>query len=305
MRKKLIISEKEKRNILKLYNLLNEQRPISLPKYQPSDSYKVDPNYDSQKAMSQLRAATTPSEINIPNDKGSPSQEFITQNETIRSFISNLSIPFFWKIPLHFMTLRTKPLKNDEVPPEVINTFSKILCEKSIRKGSCDPSEWKGVSEKVFPKEDDKNSFFYADATYYFSESPTYKSSTNLNDQSEPIKNICLTIGRANVKKEGNNWVIDDKFDFDNRLDNNKWLKVDNPLKENSLVLKLFDMLKIFSFGYIGVVRGFIEWILGRGPQNGFEMALSQYHNLGYKGYNNNWTIPIGNCKCNKTQSTK
>ena len=61
MSKSLLISEEEKFSILNLYNILSEQKPTptQLPKYTPSDGYKVDPNYDSQKAMSQLRAAPT------------------------------------------------------------------------------------------------------------------------------------------------------------------------------------------------------------------------------------------------------
>ena len=60
MSKRLLISEEEKSSILNLYNILSEEKPKpKLPIYIPSDGYKVDPNYDSQKAMSQLRAAPT------------------------------------------------------------------------------------------------------------------------------------------------------------------------------------------------------------------------------------------------------
>lgn len=61
MSKRLLISEEEKSSILNLYNILSEEKPTptQLPKYTPTGGYKVDPNYDSQKAMSQLRAAPT------------------------------------------------------------------------------------------------------------------------------------------------------------------------------------------------------------------------------------------------------
>ena len=61
MSKRLLISEEEKSTIFNLYNILSEEKPTPtpLPKYTPTGGYKVDPNYDSQKEMSKIGAATT------------------------------------------------------------------------------------------------------------------------------------------------------------------------------------------------------------------------------------------------------
>ena len=53
-------------------------------------------------------------------------------------------VPYYIYYVLRFILLKYEPVTNAEVPPDVINTLSDILCEKSKRMGTCDPNMWTG-----------------------------------------------------------------------------------------------------------------------------------------------------------------
>lgn len=103
-------------------------------------------------------------------------------------------VPYFYYYVLRFILLKYEPVKNSEIPPNVINTLSDMLCEKSKRMGTCDPNMWTG---KDLKGNDNKNYFGYSDATSMYSKSPTYNSETvELNSQPTVIKNIAWTLGQ-------------------------------------------------------------------------------------------------------------
>jgi hypothetical protein len=209
-------------------------------------------------------------------------EKLISYREKILKKIYN-SLPYHYYYVFRFMLLKYEPVTNNEVPIEVINTASDMLCEKSKRMGSCNPNDWHGMDCQ---KNNNKNTFTYCDSTSMYSKSPTYGSSSiNLSGQPTKIKNVCWTLGRANVQQQGNNWVVNDPFDFDNVMHKHKFMQSDN----------------FFKVG-VNIVAGFVRAVLGTvGIGNfsaGVEQILTQLHALGYPGFTSKWTIPMGNCKC-------
>lgn len=185
---------------------------------------------------------------------------------------------------MRFAKLTTSPLTEKELRSDTIQTLSNILCEKSNRMKTCDPSMWTGKDPKG---NSNKNYLGYLDYSSLYSKSPefdpSFKKSSFSYSQPRAIKELMLTLGQASVQKQGNSWVVTDTYNFDNILRAKPWLKVPST----------------FNFLHAFAVAGW-DLIRGRAPVKGAEEILSQYHNFGYPGYKTKLIIPMGSCKCGK-----
>lgn len=212
------------------------------------------------------------------NKKSAPKKKAILN----KKLPSNLDLHIY--AALRFAKLNSSPLTESELRSDTIQTLSEILCEKSKRMKTCDPSMWSGKDPKG---NDNKNYLGYLDYSSLYSKSPEYdpsfKKSSFSYSQPRPIKELMLTLGQASVKKQGDNWVVSDTYNFDNILKSKPWLKMSPSLSIlHGIAVSVYDLVR------------------GKAPVAGAEEILSQYHNFGFEGYKTQLTIPMGNCKCGK-----
>lgn len=193
--------------------------------------------------------------------------------------------------PLHvycairFLNRQTSTLTEREIKRETLANLSKILCEKAMRMGSCDPSKWPGNDPRSKPN---KNSLGYNDFTTLYSKSPSYKG-TSFSYGSQPIfiQELMLTLGRATITSTGSGWHVKDYYNFDNIMEKKPHLKTDSYFKMGLNVVR-------------GIGAAIGGWILGKSPVNGIEEVMSQLHNTGYKGFPVELNVPSNGCKCKR-----
>ena len=96
---------------------------------------------------------------------------------------------------MRFAKLTTSPLTEKELRPDTLQTLSNILCEKSNRMKTCDPSMWTGKDPKG---NSNKNYLGYLDYSSLYSKSPEYdpsfKKSSFSYSQPKAIKELMLPV---------------------------------------------------------------------------------------------------------------
>lgn len=195
----------------------------------------------------------------------------------------NVSTPLHISAAIEFIKKRKDVLTEKNLTNKNIETLSEILCEKSIRLGSCNPSLWGG---KDLRGKDNKNYLGYNDFSTSYSKSPSFgKKNFTYSEQPTFIHEVMLTFGQANVQSTGGGWVVTDNYDFKNILDTKPYLKTDSNSK---IVLNTLR----------GVGLAFAGPLAGKSPVHGIEEVLSQMHNTGYPGYPVKINIPKNGCKC-------
>lgn len=210
------------------------------------------------------------------------------QNKTItpkNTESLDINIPLHYYAAIKFLGLKKTALTEREINEKTLNTLSDILCEKSMRMKTCNPDKWTGNDPR---KNKNQNSLGYPDYTMLYSKSPSYKTTSfSYGGESSLIQGCMLTLGRAKVTGNGNGWTITDMYNFDNITESKPWLKTDNFVK--------------MSYNFIaGAAKGLWELFTGQTDKAvaDFEEGLSQFHNLGYKGFPVSINVPFNGCKC-------
>lgn len=208
-------------------------------------------------------------------------QEQFSNPGNLTNVTSNAGIVIDENSPLYirclreFLRMRTEPLTETFLSDTDIKTLQEILCEKSTRFGTYDPSNW---------PEGETNRIVYLDYTRRYSKSNQYNpTATNFSyEDKKPIKDIILALGQANVSKQGSNWVITDTYDFNN---------IDSDNVTMSQILK--SPLNIIG----NAARLVFNVITGGSMSSPIEQIISQLHLTGYPGYEIKITIPsTANC---------
>ena len=199
------------------------------------------------------------------------------------SSILDINIPLHQYAALRFLKFSKTPLTESEINQQTLNDISNILCEKSARMKTCDPSRWRGNDPRKNPN---KNSLGYNDYTTLYSKSPSYgKPSFTFEEQPSSIKGPMLTFGKANISGGEGGWLISDMYNFDNISESKPYLKTNS----------YFSMAKN---AVRGLGRAFMTLFNNKSPVDGIEEAMSQLHNMGYLGYEVKVKIPSNGCKC-------
>lgn len=187
---------------------------------------------------------------------------------------------------LRFSSMNTSPLTEKEIKPSSMKTLIDVICQKSVRMKTCDPSKWAGNDKQGKPN---KNRLSYHDFTTEYSKSPNFGGAKfNYHSQPEFLQEWILTLGQTTITKSGSGWVLTDMYNFDNIMKTNPSLKTGNYLKST---------LNIFK-GIFNAVWGAAKDRSLAGAAAGMEEVLSQYHNFGYKGFPVKINVPMGHCKC-------
>ena len=127
---------------------------------------------------------------------------------------SVFGVPLHILLALNFMSFRKSKLKSNEVSSKYINLISDVLCEKSKRMKTCNPGKWTGNAAPKYPN---KNLLHYKDYTTHNPKSPTFgESSFTFDSQSEDLKSTMLSFGMSTIEDGGNNWILNDFYDFKN-----------------------------------------------------------------------------------------
>lgn len=180
-----------------------------------------------------------------------------------------------------FISMRKETLTETFLSETDIKTLQEILCEKSTRFGSYDPSNW---------PDGETNQLKYQDYTTRYSKSDQYDptgTKTNFSyEDKAPIKNVMLALGLANVSKAGSDWVITDMYDY-----NTKFTGID---PNNVTMNQILDAPGTIFKNLIKLTK---NWITGGSLTKPVEKIVSQLHLTGYPGYEIKITIPsTANC---------
>lgn len=212
-----------------------------------------------------------------------PDKSVVKPDNEATKPILNINIPLHHYAALRFLNFSKTTLTESEINQKTLNDISNVLCEKSARMKTCNPSQWSGNDPRG---ETNKNRLSYNDYTTLYSKSPSYgKKSFTFEEQPFSIKGPMLTFGQATITGGDGGWLVTDTYNFDNIQENKPYLKSDS----------YFTMAKNVVTGLFRAIKAKLN---SESPVDGIEEAMSQLHNLGYNGYEVKIKVPSNGCKC-------
>ncbi len=177
---------------------------------------------------------------------------------------------------LRFLMVQKDKSTNSDYSDDEINFIAAIVCEKSKKKGGCNPKNWGMVMTP-----DDYGLKYNGNNTY----------TQNIDNMDELSRSVSLGLGSSTIVDNGDNWKLTDFYDFDNAR------KFKNNGGEDRK--KIYDSLLNLPDDMLNNIKG----LVGDDKTKYIERMMAWIHSFGYKGFPIELTIPKKNCEyCNSSK---